>query len=533
MVRHTQHRGRIRLPAHYLAAQCELGYASTIHRAQGMTVDTSHALASARSHREGVYVQLTRGARTNRLYVVLEDGDRLDDVLTSIAARRRAQLSATESIAALQREIAAPGQLSAEFADVTSRATTARLTGLIEQALGPGRAAMFMAADAYPALIRVLHDAERAGFDLPRLLSNTVPKRGFGDADDPSAVLTWRLRQRLQDATEAQQDNRHRPLAALTLVQLHTLTRLAAAHRAAAREALKAADAAFTHLPASVTTRAGHTHPAWDQRPMGELTRRKLAAHLAMVRTQIRRAQTNRTPLSDTARQVIADLTRETRLRRALNWRDAAREDFQRERATGSAAPGATSLAAMRRTLQTRRASTADRRHSARAALARADAVSDKIKAELRFRERLPDHAPHRPNHRGQIPDWVADSHALIHPGTPAHWVTHLAERHRVLARALADRGHTLAAAPPAWARPLGHPPPASAPAAATPGPPPPRSWNCGAPATPSPPSPDWARAPPSPTPLWPGTTWTPASAPSPDGAARSSSRRPTPPPPS
>src|SRR5690606_935195 len=133
VVRHTQHRGRIRLPADYISAQGELGYASTIHRSQGMTVDTSHALASARSNREGVYVQLTRGARTNRLYVALEDGDRLDDVLASIAARRRAQLSATESITALQREIAAPGQLSTEFADVAERATTARLTGLIEQ----------------------------------------------------------------------------------------------------------------------------------------------------------------------------------------------------------------------------------------------------------------------------------------------------------------------------------------------------------------------------------------------------------------
>ncbi len=38
----------------------------------------------------------------------------------------------------------------------------------------------------------------------------------------------------------------------------------------------------------------------------------------------------------------------------------------------------------------------------------------------------------------------------------------HLAERHRILARSLADRGHTLASAPPAWARPLGNPPPTS-----------------------------------------------------------------------
>jgi hypothetical protein len=66
-----------------------------------------------------------------------------------------------------------------------------------------------------------------------------VPQRGFGDEEDPSVVLTWRLRTRLPDATEAQRDNRRRSLAALTLAQLHTLTKLAAAHRAAAREALR------------------------------------------------------------------------------------------------------------------------------------------------------------------------------------------------------------------------------------------------------------------------------------------------------
>ncbi|MEU1707573.1 hypothetical protein ABZ478_19500 [Streptomyces sp. NPDC005706] len=468
IVRHTRHRGRIRLPADYLASQCELGYASTIHRAQGMTVDTTHALASARSTREGVYVQLTRGTRTNRLYVTLDDGDRLDDVLASIAARRRVQLSATESIAALQREISAPGQLSAEFADVAERATTARLTGLLEDALGPDRAATFLAADAYPALIRALNTAERAGFDLPRLLARTVPARGFTDADDPAAVLTWRLRQHLKDAAEAQRDDRPRPLAALTLTQLHTLTRLSASHRAVAREALTAADAALTHLPAPVTTRTGHTQPAWDQRRLGGLSRRELAAQLATVRTQLRHAQADGTPVSATARHHITDLTRESQLRRALTWRDLAREDFQREMAASTAAPGATSLAQVRRALKTRQAAVHQRRQWARAALARADAVSDKIHAELRFRERLPDHAPHRPHHRGEIPDWAADSHALTHPDTPAHWRTHLAERHRILARSLADRGHTLAAAPPAWARPLGPPlgppPPTSTP---------------------------------------------------------------------
>ncbi|MCZ1011971.1 relaxase domain-containing protein [Streptomyces lydicus] len=454
VVRHTQHRGRIRLPAPYVAAQCELGYASTIHRAQGMTVDTSHALASARSQREGVYVQLTRGARTNRLYLAIEDGDRLDDVLASIAARRRTQLSATETIAALQHDISAPGQLSAEFADVAERATTARLTGQLEDALGADRAAWFLAADAYPALIRALHDAERAGFDLPRLLARTVPRRGFADADDPAAVLTWRLRQHLDDSAAAQQEARHRPLAELSLTQLHTLTRLAADHRAAAREALKAADAAVTHLPAPVTTRAGHTHPAWNKRPMGDISRTQLAADLAFARTAIRHAQATKTPMSDTTRRLVAALTRESQLRRALLWRDRAREDFQRERDVTNAPPGSASLNAIFRSLDQRRATTAYRHKAAKAHLARADAVTDKIAAELRWRERLPDHPPHRPRHRGEIPDWVADRHALTHPDTPEHWRTHLAERHRILTRSLADRGQTLATTPPAWARP-------------------------------------------------------------------------------
>ncbi len=144
-----QHRGRIRLPAPYVAAQCELGYASTIHRAQGMTVDTSHALASARSQREGVYVQLTRGARTNRLYLAIEDGDRLDDVLASIAARRRTQLSATETIAALQHDISAPASCPPSSPTSPNARPQPALTGQLEDALGADRAAWFLAADAY------------------------------------------------------------------------------------------------------------------------------------------------------------------------------------------------------------------------------------------------------------------------------------------------------------------------------------------------------------------------------------------------
>ncbi|WP_326581871.1 relaxase domain-containing protein (plasmid) [Actinacidiphila glaucinigra] len=464
VVRHTGHHGRIRLPADYVAGHCELGYASTIHRAQGMTVDTSHALATPASGREGVYVQLTRGRHTNRLYVALDhDGQDLNDVLTGIAARRRAQLSATETIADLQRHATAPGTLAAQYADVARRATTARLTGVLEHTLGLDRAAAFLAADAFPALIRALADAERTGFDLPRLLTRTLTGRALADADDIAALLTWRLRRHLTDAAHAATTTpQSRPLAHLTLDQLHNLAHLAAAHRTAAHTELQAADAAMSVLPAPVTTRDGITHPAWPDRPHGPLTRTQLAAEIATARAAYRDAARTGTPLSPAARATIAALTAETALRRTLPWKQAAREDWQRDR--GRHHTGSGSLAATRRHHHDRADASKERQFHARTALARADAITGRIDAELRLRDRLPDHLPHQPNQHADIPDWAADRTCLTHPDTPGHWRQHLAERHRILARAVTARGHTLADHPPAWARPLGPPPPATSP---------------------------------------------------------------------
>ena len=57
------------LPAAYVQAHVELGYASTAHRAQGRTVDRAHAYISAATVLEPLYVMATRGRESNRLYV--------------------------------------------------------------------------------------------------------------------------------------------------------------------------------------------------------------------------------------------------------------------------------------------------------------------------------------------------------------------------------------------------------------------------------------------------------------------------------
>ena len=57
------------LPADYVAEHVELGYAVTAHRCQGVTVDTTHTIASGRMTREAFYVAMTRGRLSNHTYI--------------------------------------------------------------------------------------------------------------------------------------------------------------------------------------------------------------------------------------------------------------------------------------------------------------------------------------------------------------------------------------------------------------------------------------------------------------------------------
>ena len=75
-VQHLRNHNQLTLPADYVAAAAELGYASTIHGAQGISVDTMHGLATGAETRQQLYTMLTRGAEANHVYLqVAGDGD--------------------------------------------------------------------------------------------------------------------------------------------------------------------------------------------------------------------------------------------------------------------------------------------------------------------------------------------------------------------------------------------------------------------------------------------------------------------------
>jgi hypothetical protein len=61
-VEHVRTGHHLTLPAEYVTASVELGYATTIHGAQGISVDTMHGLATGAETRQQLYTMLTRGA---------------------------------------------------------------------------------------------------------------------------------------------------------------------------------------------------------------------------------------------------------------------------------------------------------------------------------------------------------------------------------------------------------------------------------------------------------------------------------------
>ena len=74
-VRHVRNGRIVTLPA-YVSTAAELGYATTVHTAQGVTADTMHGVVTGVESRQQLYTMLTRGRTANHLYVsVVGDGD--------------------------------------------------------------------------------------------------------------------------------------------------------------------------------------------------------------------------------------------------------------------------------------------------------------------------------------------------------------------------------------------------------------------------------------------------------------------------
>jgi ATP-dependent exoDNAse (exonuclease V) alpha subunit len=68
---HLRTRKPVTLPAGYVREAVELGYATTIHTAEGVTADTSHGLVDELMTREQLYTMISRGRTANHLYLTV------------------------------------------------------------------------------------------------------------------------------------------------------------------------------------------------------------------------------------------------------------------------------------------------------------------------------------------------------------------------------------------------------------------------------------------------------------------------------
>ena len=197
--------GSVVLPARYVRENVELAYATTAHRAQGRTVDSAHAYASPTTTREVLYVALTRGSKSNRLYVdthydpdpstghggLTESATALE-VLAGVLRREGADVSATDMIRLSQTQSIAA--LVAEYDTIVALADGGRWNEVLSQSgLSDTELARAKASPAYAALLAQLRDAENRGFDVDAELPMLVTGRSFDDAQDVASVLHDRL----------------------------------------------------------------------------------------------------------------------------------------------------------------------------------------------------------------------------------------------------------------------------------------------------------------------------------------------------
>jgi hypothetical protein len=209
-VRHHRSKLKCQLSAKYVTTSTGLGYATTIHVAQGVTADTMHGVLTGPESRQQLYTMLSRGRHANHLYLqVVGDGDphtviRPDtisphtptEMLQQILARDEAPVSASTLLRGLNDPAARLFQAVQRYTDSLHVAA--------EQLLGPQTVAELDQADQYaPGLTNELGwptlranlltlSAESGEHPLRHLLT-AASGRDLGAADDMAAVLDWRL----------------------------------------------------------------------------------------------------------------------------------------------------------------------------------------------------------------------------------------------------------------------------------------------------------------------------------------------------
>ena len=209
-VQHAATGRRITLPGDYVRANVELGYATTVHGAQGVTADTTHGLADTDQSRQQLYTMLTRGRHANHVYLqVVSDGDphslihpstahpdTATDLLEAMLARDDAARSATTTARDETEPVLLLGQSAQRYHDAVIGGCEAVLGATSVHRIETGALRVVPGLDAQPAW-QVLRShlllIAATGGEAVDALTDAAQSKELDTALDTAAVLDWRL----------------------------------------------------------------------------------------------------------------------------------------------------------------------------------------------------------------------------------------------------------------------------------------------------------------------------------------------------
>ena len=186
------------LPPTYVAHCVDLAYASTMHAAQGRTVDTAHTLVDEWMDRASLYVGMSRGVVANVAYVMTGKDEHRLQLLSAVLDRDLRERTAIEVQAEEYEAVRHLGRLGPEWSTLVAERQTARHHETLRAVLGEERTARFDADPAAGALYRLLRTAELDGADALEVLTQAVGRRELDTAGSIAEVLYHRVRHDLE-----------------------------------------------------------------------------------------------------------------------------------------------------------------------------------------------------------------------------------------------------------------------------------------------------------------------------------------------
>ena len=455
------------LPADYVRQWSSLGYAVTVHRAQGRTVDSAHLLidTTAIGH-DALYVGLTRGCNSNQVWAVT-DGHTAPDMLRHAAAKDTQATSARELIAQAQAEAEHPSTLVRILADMQRRADTHRYT----QTLRREHPAVWCQIEDSPQLHRLhaaLHDAEQQGFTPARILHECAKNLPDG-VEAPAGLIAWRIRRHLTLAAQhvARRGEMVRRFSHLSDLELAAQLHSASIDKTTALNQLKATKkTAWETEPVPATTKKGEQVPSWQHRPHGALDDAELAIQLREARgraeaasraiTEIRRhiRQLLRDPDAPASEQLLANL--DARLERLRNDRYEATRTATQLREETTTRHRLDGPSWHRETVQREAATMPERPGNLAGDVDRAElgfVAVQELRKQLwvESQRRRFDPRPGQVERCG-APAWAISGHGTDDPTMPSSWAAALTQMRHQVADAITTRGQALALDPPDWA---------------------------------------------------------------------------------